>query len=58
MLGVTSVIKDRRRQGLFTSTTPSLLGGTSITEAHISSITDSIIIFCATLKSSAKCGAG
>jgi circadian clock protein KaiC len=44
MLGVTSFIKDRETAGLFTSTTPALLGGTSITEAHISTITDSIIL--------------
>ncbi|MCA9910178.1 MAG: circadian clock protein KaiC, partial [Anaerolineae bacterium] len=43
-LGITSFIKDRETAGLFTSTTPALLGGTSITEAHISTITDSIII--------------
>ncbi|MBX3082732.1 MAG: circadian clock protein KaiC [Anaerolineae bacterium] len=44
VLGITSFIKDRETAGLFTSTTPALLGGTSITEAHISTITDSIII--------------
>jgi circadian clock protein KaiC len=44
MLCVTSFIKDRETAGLFTSTTPALLGGTSITEAHISTITDSIIL--------------
>ena len=30
--------------GLFTSTTPTLLGGASVTETHISTITDSIIL--------------
>jgi KaiC/GvpD/RAD55 family RecA-like ATPase len=30
--------------GLFTATTPTLMGGTSITETHISTITDSIIL--------------
>jgi circadian clock protein KaiC len=30
--------------GLYTATTPTLLGGSSITEAHISTITDSIIL--------------
>src|SRR5687768_11807442 len=30
--------------GLFTATTPTLLGGTSATEAHISTICDSIIL--------------
>lgn len=44
VIGLTSFIKDKEVAGLFTSTTPSLLGGTSITEAHISTITDSIIL--------------
>lgn len=44
VLGVTSFIKDKEVTGLFTSTTPTLTGGTSVTEAHISSITDSIIL--------------
>lgn len=44
VLGLTSFIKDQETAGLFTSTTPALLGGTSITEAHISTITDSIIL--------------
>ncbi len=44
VIGVTSFIKDREVAALFTSTTPSLMGGTSITEAHISTITDSIIL--------------
>lgn len=44
VLGITSFIKDRETAGLFTATTPALLGGTSITEAHISTITDSIVI--------------
>jgi circadian clock protein KaiC len=30
--------------GLFTSTTPSLLGGSSVTEKHISTLTDTIIL--------------
>ena len=30
--------------GLFTNSTPTLLGGTSVTEAHISTITDTIIL--------------
>ncbi len=37
-------IKQKEVGGLFTSTTPTLLGGSSITEAHISTITDSIIL--------------
>ncbi len=44
VIGMTSFIKHNEMAGLFTSTTPSLLGGTSVTEAHISTITDSIIL--------------
>lgn len=44
VIGLTSYIKHQEIGGLFTSTTPTLLGGTSITEAHISTITDSIIL--------------
>ena len=44
VIGLTSFVKHQEMAGLFTSTTPTLLGGTSITEAHISTITDSIIL--------------
>ena len=44
VLGLTSAIKHREMAGLFTNTTPTLLGGTSVTEAHISTITDTIIL--------------
>ena len=44
VISLTSFIKHQETAGLFTSTTPNLLGGTSITEAHISTITDSIIL--------------
>jgi len=44
VIGVTSFIKHGEIAGFFTSTTPSLMGGTSVTEAHISTITDSIIL--------------
>lgn len=44
VLGVTSFFKHKEITGLFTSTTPTLTGGTSVTEAHISSITDSIVL--------------
>ena len=44
IVGLTSFIKHQEVAGFFTSTTPTLLGGTSITEAHISTITDSIIL--------------
>ncbi len=43
-IGLTSFIKDRNIAGLFTATSASLLGGTSITETHISTLTDSIIL--------------
>jgi circadian clock protein KaiC len=44
VIGVTSFIKQQEITGLFTSTTSTLMGGTSITEAHISTLTDSIIL--------------
>lgn len=44
VIGLTSFIKHQEVAGLYTSTTPTLLGGTSITEAHISTITDSIVL--------------
>lgn len=44
VIGLTSFIKEKEVACLFTSTTPSLMGGTSITETHISTITDSIIL--------------
>jgi circadian clock protein KaiC len=44
VIGFTSFIKQQEIAGLFTSTTPSLMGGTSITEGHISTLTDSIIL--------------
>ncbi|MCW2922644.1 MAG: circadian clock protein KaiC, partial [Thermoleophilia bacterium] len=44
VLGLTSHIKNLDTAGLFTSTTAELFGGTSITEAHISTITDAIIL--------------
>ena len=44
VIGLTSFIKQRQVTGLFTATTPTLMGGTSVTEAHISTITDSIIL--------------
>ncbi len=44
VIGLTSFIKERETAGLFTATTTSLMGGTSVTEAHISTITDSIIL--------------
>lgn len=44
IIGLTSFIKHKEIAGLFTSTTSSLMGGTSITDGHISTITDSIIL--------------
>jgi circadian clock protein KaiC len=44
VISLTSYIKHKEMAGLFTATTSSLLGGTSITETHISTITDSIIL--------------
>ena len=44
VIGLTSFIKHGEVAGLFTATTPSLMGGTAITETHISTITDSIIL--------------
>lgn len=44
VIGLTSFIKHQEIAGLYTATTPTLLGGTSVTEAHISTITDSIIL--------------
>jgi len=44
VIGLTSFIKHQEITGLFTSTTPSLMGGTSITEGHISTLTDSIVL--------------
>ncbi len=43
-IGLTSFIKHREIPGLFTATTSTLLGGSSITETHISTTTDSIIL--------------
>jgi circadian clock protein KaiC len=44
VIGVTSFIKQQEITGLFTATTSTLMGGTSITEAHVSTLTDSIIL--------------
>ncbi len=44
VIGLTSFIKHQEVAGLFTATTPNLLGGESATEAHISTITDLIIL--------------
>lgn len=44
VISLTSYTKLKEIAGVFTSTTKTLLGGDSITEAHISTLTDSIII--------------
>lgn len=44
VISLTASLKSRQVTGLFTSTTPSLLGGGSVTEKHISTLTDSIIL--------------
>jgi circadian clock protein KaiC len=43
-LGLTAFVKEQRITTLFTAATPALFGGTSITEGHISTLTDSIIL--------------
>lgn len=41
---LTSFVKGEQIAGLFTSSAPNLLGGTSATDGHISTLTDSIIL--------------
>ncbi len=44
VLGLTSMLKERKICALLTSTTPELSGGDSVTDAHISTITDAIVL--------------
>jgi circadian clock protein KaiC len=44
VISLTSFLKLKETAGLFTSTTPSLMGGTSVTEKHVSTLTDTIIL--------------
>lgn len=44
VIALTAFVKEQEMVGLFTSTTPTLFGGASVTEAHISTICDSIIL--------------
>ena len=44
LLGLTSYLKSKNITGLLTSTSTSLLGGSSITSSHISTDTDTIIL--------------
>lgn len=44
IIGLTAFLKEQEITALFTATTPTLIGGVSITESNISTITDSIIL--------------
>jgi circadian clock protein KaiC len=44
LIGLTSFIKKREIAGLCTATSKSLIGGQSVSEQHISTLTDSIIL--------------
>lgn len=44
VIGLTSFVKARQTVGLFTASTDALLGGSSMTETHISMLTDSIVV--------------
>jgi circadian clock protein KaiC len=44
VVGLTSHVKHAEVAGVFTATSTNLLGGQSVTESHISTITDSIIL--------------
>jgi circadian clock protein KaiC len=44
LIGMTSFVKEQQVAALLTATSSSLLGGSSITEGHISTLTDSIIL--------------
>ena len=44
ILGLTSLLKHREIAGMLTSTAPSILGGDSVTEKHISTLTDTILL--------------
>ncbi|MCA9797821.1 MAG: circadian clock protein KaiC, partial [Candidatus Eremiobacteraeota bacterium] len=44
VLALSSYVKERGVPALFTSTTPLLTGASSVTEEHISSLTDTIIL--------------
>ena len=44
VIGLTSHIKHNEMAGMFTNTTSMLMGGESITETHVSTITDSIVL--------------
>lgn len=44
IIGLTAYVKAKQVVGLFTAATDTLLGGSSVTETHISTLTDSIIL--------------
>jgi circadian clock protein KaiC len=44
VIGLTSFIEKKQIVGLFSSTTSSLMGGGSVTDEHVSTITDTIIL--------------
>jgi len=44
VIGLTSFVKEKQICSLFTSSSPRLSGGDSITDAHISTITDAILL--------------
>jgi len=44
VIGITSLLKEQQVTGLYTATTPSLMGGASVTESHISTLTDAIVL--------------
>jgi circadian clock protein KaiC len=44
IISLTSYVKSQQIAGLFTSSAPTLLGGSSATDGHISTLTDSIIL--------------
>jgi len=44
VIGIASFVKAHQLAALFTATTPELIGGSSVTDAHISTLTDSIVL--------------
>lgn len=44
LVSLTSFLKKKEITGVFTSTSTNIVGGTSVTDSHISTITDSIIL--------------
>ena len=44
VIGIASFVKSHQLAALFTATTPDLIGGKSVTDAHISTLTDSIVL--------------